>query len=244
MRVTNNWRDRQNLTKELVSAARRVYELGYVTSSGGNLSCRLGPERLLITPTGRSKGDLREEEMVTIDLEGTVVRSRRESRPSSEAPSHAIVYRLRSDVAAVVHAHPPVLTGFALADASVLVKPLHPEVAIEIGPIASIEYVEPAGGVLASALQEVIQLTNTVLLGNHGVIVCSQIGIAHAVELLQLVEVYAYSCWIALTGFGRVNELSNDDLDRLDRIRRERGVPLPGFPGRHKDLRGLYERLA
>lgn len=238
-RVTNRQRLRA-ASAELVRASHRMQELGYVTSSGGNLSCRIDDVRIIITPTGRSKGGLRAKDLVVVNPDGTLMAAHNNSRPSSEAPSHLCIYRERCDVRAVVHAHPPVLTGFALAGTSLLEEAIHPEVAIEIGPIASIEYVEPAGDRLAAALADPVHKTNAILLRNHGVVLCSPIGPLHAVALLELLETFAYSCWIALTGFGTVNRLSERDLVALDRIRRERGVSLPGAPGEAHVLQELY----
>jgi len=101
------------LRGDIVEVGRRMYARGYTASNDGNISARLGVERLLMTPKGVCKGFLTPDMMCVTDLEGRKLQGERE--PSSEMLMHLEVYRQRPDVHAVVHAHPPVATGFAVA---------------------------------------------------------------------------------------------------------------------------------
>ena len=74
--------------------------------------CRVAPDRLLVTPSGVGKGRMTPDMLVVTDLEGDVLEGDR--HPSSETKMHLEVYRGRPDVQAVVHAHPPVSTAFAV----------------------------------------------------------------------------------------------------------------------------------
>src|SRR5262249_22892202 len=101
------------LRDALVEVGRRLYARGYTASNDGNVSTRLDGGRLLMTPKNVCKGFMTADMMVVTDLDGRKIAGDRD--PSSEMQMHLEVYRQRSDAQAVVHAHPPIATGFALA---------------------------------------------------------------------------------------------------------------------------------
>lgn len=96
----------------MCTVGKLLYDRGYVASNDGNLSVKVAPEALLVTPSGVSKGRMTPEMLLVTDLEGNVLEGNR--HPSSETKMHLAVYRGRPDVGAVVHAHPPVSTAFAV----------------------------------------------------------------------------------------------------------------------------------
>ena len=99
--------------QEIVRFGTMIHERGYVAATDGNLSVRLDKNRVLCTPTAISKGMMQPSDMVIVNLEGRRIAGKREA--SSEIGMHLLVYRLRPDVNAVVHAHPPTATGYAAA---------------------------------------------------------------------------------------------------------------------------------
>ena len=101
------------LREAVCVVCRRLYERGLIAGRDGNVSVRLAEESLLITPAGLSKVDVRPEDLVELGLDGTVRRGA--LRPSSELAVHLRAYQRRPDVHAVVHAHPPAATAFAVA---------------------------------------------------------------------------------------------------------------------------------
>src|SRR5678816_4175089 len=103
----------EQICADIVEAGRRMYARGYVASNDGNISARLGDERLITTPKSVSKGFMTPDMMVIVDYDGRKVSGERD--PSSELPMHLEIYRNRPDINAVVHAHPPLATGFAVA---------------------------------------------------------------------------------------------------------------------------------
>ena len=103
------------LRADIVEVGRRLWTRGFVASNDGNISVRLGPDRLLMTPASVSKGFMSPEMMVVTDLDGRLVAAAPGRKPSSEIQMHLVAYRHRPDVEAVVHAHPPLATGFAVA---------------------------------------------------------------------------------------------------------------------------------
>ena len=104
-----------SLRHDIVEIGRRLWQRGFVASNDGNISVRIAPDRLLMTPASVSKGFMSADMMVITDLEGRVVEAAPGRKPSSEALMHLVVYRERPDINAVVHAHPPIATGFAVA---------------------------------------------------------------------------------------------------------------------------------
>ena len=98
---------------EMTEAGRRLWLRGLVSGTDGNMSCRIGPDRVLSTPTGVSKTSLSEELFVLTDLEGNVIEGK--AAPSTELKLHLAAYREREDITAVIHAHPPAATAFASA---------------------------------------------------------------------------------------------------------------------------------
>src|ERR1700693_2616348 len=102
----------ESLRADIVEVGRRMYARGYTASNDGNISVRLGADRLLMTPKGVSKGFMAPDMMCVTDLDGRKIQGDRD--PSSEMLMHLEVYRQRADVRAVVHAHPPTATGFAV----------------------------------------------------------------------------------------------------------------------------------
>lgn len=96
----------------MCAVGKLLYDRGYVAANDGNLSMKVEPDRLLVTPSGVSKGRLTPDMLLVTDLEGNMLEGNR--HPSSETKMHLAVYRGRPDVGAVVHAHPPVSTAFAV----------------------------------------------------------------------------------------------------------------------------------
>src|SRR5438876_11544797 len=103
----------ESLRADIVEVGRRMYARQYTASNDGNISVRIGPDRLLMTPKGVCKGFMTPDMMCVTDLGGRKLLGERD--PSSEILMHLEVYRQRADVQAVVHAHPPIATGFAVA---------------------------------------------------------------------------------------------------------------------------------
>src|SRR5512132_3362491 len=127
----------EQIRAEIVEVGRRLYARGYVASNDGNISVRLDQARILTTPKSVSKGFMTPEMMVVTDLSGNKISGERD--PSSELLMHLEVYRNRPDVHAVVHAHPPLATGFAVAGIP-LTRAVLAEVVTTLGSIPIAEY--------------------------------------------------------------------------------------------------------
>ena len=165
------------LRREIVAVGRRLYERGLVAGSEGNISTRLSGGRILATPSGASKGFLSPEDLVVTDLAG---RSLDGGRASSELHMHLKVYALRDDVAAVVHAHPPTATGFAIAGRA-LDECVVPEVIATLGQVPIVPYGTPSTEELPDRMPPWVASHDALLLANHG-------AVTYAPSLAQAID--------------------------------------------------------
>ncbi len=198
------------IRREIVEVGRRLYTRGLVGGAEGNISVRLGGSRVLATPSGACKGFLDPESLVVTDMGG--IRLAGAGRPSSELKMHLRIYSLRDDVRAVVHAHPPAATGFAIAG-----RPLDecvvPEVIATLGWVPIVPYGTPSTEELADRLAPYVQTHDALLLANHGAVTFSA-GLEGAINAMESIEQAARSMLVAHL-LGRVNKLSREDVDRL-----------------------------
>ena len=125
---------------EIVRLGSMLHRCGFVAGMDGNLSVRLDPNRILVTPTAMSKGMMRPSDLVIVDVEGRKLAGRR--NVSSEIGMHLLIYRMRPDVGSVVHAHPPTATGFA-ASGLALDRPLICELVVGLALELSDQILEP-----------------------------------------------------------------------------------------------------
>ena len=153
--------------RDLVRFGRGLYRLGFSPGTSGNLSVRLGPDRILATPTGCSKHLLRPEDMVVVNLEGQQISGLK--RVTSEIGMHLAVYRARLDTNAVVHAHPPTATGFACAGRA-LDEPLCAEAIMTIGAVPLAPYATTGTEEGATSVSALIPHHTAILLANHGAV--------------------------------------------------------------------------
>jgi len=152
---------------DICTVGRWIHDRGFVASTDGNISVRLGADRILMSPTCMSKGMMTPDDLVIIDFEGRRVGGTR--KPSSELAMHLLIYGLRPDVNAICHAHPPTATGFAAAG-SALDKPILCELVIGLGTIPVARYGTPGTSELTAALEPLVRGHESILMGNHGVV--------------------------------------------------------------------------
>src|SRR5688572_21003890 len=153
------------LRADIVEIGRRLYARRYMASNDGNIIVRLDDRRLLMTPKSVCKGFMDAAMMCITDLEGRKLAGDRD--PSSEMLMHLEVYRQRPDVRAVVHAHPPIATGFAVAGIP-LDRAVLAEVLTTLGSIPIAEYATPSTSELPEAVRKYITAHDGMLLANHG----------------------------------------------------------------------------
>jgi L-fuculose-phosphate aldolase len=206
--------------QDIVHVGRLLWERGFVAATDGNLSVRLGTDRLLVTSSGVSKGFLSPEELVVIDLDGEPVPSYRGQgqRPSSEILMHLEVYRQRPDVNAVIHAHPPIATAFSIAGVS-LARCVLPEVVITLGGIPTTEYATPGTSDVPGSIRQAVRDHDALILDHHGSLTVGQ-TLWEAYLRLEKVE-HAAQITLAAHQLGRVNALTPQAVQKLADKRRE-----------------------
>ncbi|HML34851.1 MULTISPECIES: class II aldolase/adducin family protein [Sporomusa] len=204
---------------------RRMYDSGFVAANDGNISVRLNTGEFLTTPTGVSKGFMTPDMLLTVDREGSIVAAQGSWRPSSELKMHLKVYEERPDVQAVVHAHPPYATTFAIARTP-LNKPLIAEAVAMLGCVPVAEYGTPSTLEVPNAVAPYLEHFDAVLLANHGALAWGD-SLTTAYHKLESVEFYAKLTFLSLQ-MGKPVELSATQIEALYEIREKAGTA-----GRH-----------
>ena len=215
---------------DLVRVCRLIYEKGWVAMNDGNVSIRLDANRILCTPTAISKGQIEADDLIICDSNGKKVDGRRDG--TSEIAMHLTVYGMRPDVRSVVHAHPPVATGFATAGRA-LDKALLPEVVIHLGAVPLAAYGLPGTPALSDGMLPYIPNYDAVLLENHG---CTTWGgdVWQAFFRMEMVEHFARITFVAEM-MGGAKPLPREEVERLFAARSRYNVSSkasmePGMP--------------
>ncbi len=200
--------------RQLARFGKWLYRLGFVPGTAGNLSVRLSDNVILATPTGMSKFLLRASDMVLVDLDGHKMGGSR--NVTSEIGMHLAIYRRRPDIQAVVHAHPPIATGFASCGLA-LEEPLCSEVVMALGSIPLAPYATTGTTDVASSIAPLVADHDAILLANHGVVTAGD-TLQNAFMRMETVEHFAHICLVARQ-LGCAKPLSCDHLEQLAEAR-------------------------
>lgn len=215
--------EQREIREQIVDYARRCYERGMIVAGDGNISVRIAPDRILATPSGVSKGWMTPEMIVLVDLEGRPLETTK-YRVSSEFPMHQIIYRHRPDIHAVVHAHPPHATGFAVAGLA-LDKAILSEVVLTLGCVPLARYGTPSTDELTAAIEPYLAYHDALLMANHGAVAYAE-TIEKAFNKLETLEHTARISLIARS-LGNENTLPGEAIEKLYEIRERGGMMRP-----------------
>lgn len=204
---------RADIALQLVLICHRIYERGFVTATDGNVSARLASGNILITPSALNKGRVTESDLVEVQADGTPVTMSR--KPSTELDMHLFIYRERSDVQAIVHAHPTYATGFATARIP-LNECLFPEVIVGLGAIPLAHYATPSTREVADALAPFVKNADAILLANHGVVTYGR-NLDEAYFKMEKVEHAAHITFVARM-LGGEQPLTSEEVKKLRAI--------------------------
>jgi L-fuculose-phosphate aldolase len=215
--------------EEIVRYGQMLHQRGFVAAMDGNLSVRLGDDQILVTPTCVSKGAMRPADLVIVDLDGNRVAGKR--NVTCEIGMHLLIYKMRPDIDAIVHAHPPTATGFAAAGMP-LNEPLVCEVVIGLGSIPLARYGTPGTSELAKTLEPFVPRYDAILMSNHGVVAYAD-TLEHAYMKMETVEHFAQIALVTHL-LGRQQPLKQGEIDKLLVARTKyfgakiaSGLPLP-----------------
>ncbi len=215
----------QQLRQEIVRIGQLMYGKGFIAASDGNISARLGPDRLLITPSGLHKGLLEPDQLLVVDESGQMVGSRRGLKPTSELPMHLEAYRQRSDIGAVVHAHPPVSVALSIAGIP-MTDCLLPEVIVFLGLIPTTAYATPSSAENVRAIRDLIRQHDAIILQRHGSLTVGDTPM-QAFMRLETVEQNARIGFM-LAQLGVRHPLLPAEVEKLLVQRRQLGLSRPG----------------
>lgn len=191
--LAHDQRVERELRRQLTRFSRWMYRQGFAPGTSGNLSVRLGEGLILATPTACSKALLRPADMVVVDGDGRLLRGKR--NVTSEIGMHLAVYRGRTDVSAVIHAHPPIATGFASCGLA-LDEPLCAELIMTLGSIPLASYATTGTDEVGASLQPFLRHHDAILLANHGVVTYGK-DLLDAFMKLETCEHFAQVCLTA-----------------------------------------------
>lgn len=222
------------IREQICDVCHKMWQLGWVAANDGNVTVKLEDGTFLATPTGISKSFITPEKLVHIDENGEVLDGPEGAKPSSEIKMHLRCYKEREDVGAVVHAHPPTATGFAVAHLD-LDRYTMIETVIAIGSIPITPYGTPSTYEVPDSIAPYLQEHDVLLLENHGALTVGA-DLITAYYRMETLELYAK---ISLTAhlLGGEKEISRKNIDRLIGMRKDYGVSgrHPGFKRYRKE---------
>lgn len=212
----------EQLRREIVSYAHRVYAKGWVANHDGNLSVRLSEKLTLCTPTAVSKGDVTPEMLIVVDPENKVVQGTR--RSFSELALHRACHRARPDISCVIHAHPPTATGFCVANRS-LGEHFMPEPVVSLGKkIPLIPFFPPKSKELEREIERALQNADVIMMANHGVLAVGG-SFEQAFLRLELVEHLSKIALVA-NQLGGAASIPSEVIEQLAKKGRPKSSPL------------------
>lgn len=197
--------------EQIVMIISRIYRRGLTTTSGGNISIIDECGDIWITPSGVDKGSLREEDIMCVKKDGTIIGPH---KPSSEYPFHKAIFEIRPDLKAVIHAHPPALVSFSIArtipDTNVI-----PQAKYVCGPIGYAPYALPGSEELGKSIAvEFAKSYKAVIMENHGTVVGGS-DLRDAFQRFETLEFCARTIINAKT-IGKARRLSDADIDAFE----------------------------
>lgn len=202
----------------VVDCGKVCYGRRLLTSNDGNISVRLDDSRILITPSGISKGRMIPDDLMVIDLKGRVLSSQPGYRSSSETPMHLEVYKQRPDVRAVIHAHPVFATALTVAGLD-FPNDMLPEVTLALGEVPVSPYATPSSDEDADAIRPLIRDHDAILLCQHGTLTVGD-DLEEALIHVERVEHVAEVFWRAQL-LGHVERIPVSAHEKLLAVRRE-----------------------
>jgi L-fuculose-phosphate aldolase len=230
------WKTEKEYRQDIVDVGKLIGQGGWVAANDGNISIRLDEHRILCTPTGVSKAAMSVDDLIICDGHGSKLEGGRAC--TTEIAMHTTIYKMRPDVRAVVHAHPPVATGFAAAGKALNLA-LLPEVVIGLGCVPLARYGLPGTPALTEGMLPFIPKYDAILMENHGAVAYGD-EVYKAFYRMETVEHFARITLVAeLLGGAKV--LPRVEVSKLFDSRTRYGVSSrsrmePGYPVVAEDL--------
>ena len=214
------------LKREICDIGRRLWSRAYVDGNGGNISVRVAENLVLCTPTLVSKGFMQPEDLALVDMQGTMLAGGK--RRTSELLMHLAIFAAQPKAKAVVHAHPPTATGYAVCG----IQPpscMVPEMEIFIGQVGVADYITPGTHAMGEAVARLALQHNTILMANHGVVSWG-FGVEDAYFKMEILEAYCKTMLVTAQ-LGRLGSaarhIPGPQMRELLAIKQTLGIPDP-----------------
>ncbi len=209
--------DESQARKLIIEIGKLLYERSYVVSSDGNISCRLDENTILATPTMTCKGRMTEDGLALTDLDGKPLNDK---KASSELAMHLLIYKMRPDINAVCHAHPPHGTAFSAAGLAID-APILSEVILTLGCVPLTDYGTPSTSELTDSMKPFVEHHNALLMANHGAVAYGK-DLWEAFDRLETLE-HTAKIAILSRALGGANDLPKEAISKLINIREKAG---------------------
>jgi L-fuculose-phosphate aldolase len=170
--------------KQVACFMRRLYNHGLTTTSGGNISCRVSNEIILITPSATDKGNMRWKEVGIMTILGENLTP--DLKPSIESEMHISVYKKKKEVKAIVHAHPVFASSFTAMKCKIDTN-LTAEACAILGTPLIVPYALMGTPDLANTVSESIINSDVLLLENHGILTTGS-SLLQAFDKIEVLE--------------------------------------------------------
>lgn len=206
----------EEIKDQICDVCHKMWQLGWVAANDGNVSVRLEDGTFLATPTGMSKSFITPDKLLRIDAKGNVLEGAEGLRPSSEIKMHLRCYEKRADVNAVVHAHPPAATGFAVAHRPMDMYNMIEDVAA-IGAVPLTPYGTPSTTEVPDAIEPYLNDHDVMLLENHGALTVGS-DVITAYYRMESLELWAKITINAII-LGGSYDIDRKNIDKLINLR-------------------------
>lgn len=210
----------QKLKEEICDIGRRIWAREYCDGNGGNISCRLAPDRFIVTPTGVSKGFMTPDMLTLVDGKGNQLAGT--WKRSSEFTTHLAIYNSTPAAFSVCHAHPCHAGAFAIKELEPPAR-LIPELEVFVGQVAVASYQTPGSPEIAASITPLAPNHQSIIMGCHGVI-CWGKSVEDAYFKMEITDAYCRTVILAQSLPGAAS-IPCEKLDDLLQMKKSMGLP-------------------
>ncbi len=204
------------IREQICDICQKMWQLGWVAANDGNVSVKIAEDRFLVTPTGISKSFITPDKLITVNSKNEIIEAPEGFKPSSEIKMHMRCYEKRDDVFAVIHAHPPGATGFAVAHKSMDMYNMIEDVAV-MGSVPLTPYGTPSTSEVPDSIEPFLDEHDVLLLENHGALAVGS-DLITAFYRMESLELWAKITINAVILGGSI-DISKENIDKLINLR-------------------------
>ena len=201
--------------KDIVDTGRALYDRGMLVGTDGNMSIRVSEDEMLITASGVCKGKLTEDLICLTDMKGNIKEG---PKPARDIKMHLAVYESRPKSLAVVHAHPPAATGWAMTELAPD-RMILPEITFNLGEIAVTDFALPTTDEVPAAVRSALTgkpSCGAIILANHGATTWGQ-DIEAAFYRMETLEMYVKALAVSKI-LGTQRYLTEEEEEKVNRL--------------------------